>query len=393
MSEQRTLQNKKIHSNAEYVRSLRSKNGWWCKGKTDLTFLFLVLGILATGLIILFSASSPYALTYYGDSYYFIKRQAIFAVLGVGIMLVVSKINYHLLKKFAYLIYASSVIMLGVVLIMPEVVPGFKRWLAIGPLTFQPSEIAKFALILVLAFEISKNPDKMSELKFIGRLGIFIGLIFGLVVAESHLSATIIICVISAVIIYSGGIGKKFVIAGGIVAIIGIFCFIGIGVAGYAKDRIAAWVDPWSDPLGVGFQNIQALLAIGSGGITGQGIGQSKQKHWVPEPQNDFIFSIACEELGFFGALLIIIAFALLVWRGMIIAMRSPDRFGSLLSLGIVFQVGLQTVLNMLVVTKTIPNTGISLPFFSYGGTSLVMLLAQMGVVLAISRQARMEKV
>lgn len=376
----------------EYVRSLRSRTGLFFKGKMDLTFLFLTLAILATGLIMLFSASSPYALTYYGDSYHFIKRQAVFAVIGVVVMFIISKINYHLLKKFAFILYGLSVIMLVAVLILPEVVPGFKRWLGIGSFTFQPSEIAKFALILILAYLISKNYEKMKEIKFVFKMLFLVAIIAGLVIAEKHLSATILICLIALALLYISGMKIGIIAVMGVCGVALAFVAISSGLIGYGSDRITAWLDPWSDPLGAGFQNIQSLLAIGSGGLTGQGIGQSNQKHWVPEPQNDFIFSIVCEELGLFGALIIVAAFALLVWRGFIIAMRAPDKFGALLAFGITFQIGLQTGLNMLVVTKVIPNTGISLPFFSYGGSSLIMLLAQMGIVLAISRQSRLEK-
>lgn len=376
------------------ARSLNSRSGYFCRGKVDLTFLFLVLGILTTGLIMLFSASAPYASTYYGDSYYFIKRQLIFAVAGVVIMFVVSKFNYHVLKKFAWILYAISILMLVAVLFLPEVVPGFKRWLGIGPITFQPSEVAKFSLVLLLAYLISKNYEKMIELKFIAKLFVIIGTFAGLVIAEKHLSATILISIIALVILVAGGMQFRYVLFLGAAGVGGAAIAIMSGLIDYGMDRIIYWLDPWADATDTGYQTIQSLLAIGSGGVTGQGIGQSTQKYlWVPEPQNDFIFAIVCEELGLFGAVLIIAAFALLVWRGLVIAMRAPDKFGALLTLGLIFQVGLQTVLNMLVVTNTIPNTGISLPFFSYGGTSLMMLLFQMGVILSVSRQANMQKV
>ena len=202
-----------------------------------------------------------------------------------------------------------------------------------------------------------------------------------------------LIFAIGVALLVVGGIPKRYIFAGaGAAAGLGVLA-VATGFIGYGSDRIKYWLDPWADPTGLGFQTIQSLLAIGSGGILGRGIGQSRQKYlWVPEPHNDFIFSIVCEELGLIGAMVIIILFCLLVWRGFTIAMRSQDKFGSLLAIGLTFQVGLQAMLNIWVVTNTIPNTGISLPFFSYGGTSLVILLAEMGIVLSVSRGASIEK-
>ena len=196
----------------------------------------------------------------------------------------------------------------------------------------------------------------------------------------------IVLGVIGAVMMIVGGLQLRYIIGGLAVAVTGVIVVMS-GVIKYAQDRITYWLDPWSAPVGEGYQTIQSLLAVGSGGWTGKGLGQSTQKHlWVPEPHNDFIFSIVCEELGVIGAMIIIILFCLLMWRGFSIAIKAPDKFGSLLALGLTFQVGLQMILNVLVVTNTIPNTGISLPFFSYGGTSLVILLVEMGIILSISR-------
>ena len=212
-----------------------------------------------------------------------------------------------------------------------------------------------------------------------------------LVIAEPHVSATLLIGLIGVVLLIVGGLQMRYILAGVGVAVGGALILLLTNAISYVKDRLSYWIDPWSDPQGKGFQTIQSLLAIGSGGIMGRGIGQSRQKYlWVPEPHNDFIFSIVCEELGLIGAMAIVIIFALLVWRGFTIAMRSSDRFGSLLAVGLTFQVGLQAMLNIFVVTNTLPNTGISLPFFSYGGTSLIILLAEMGIVLSISRSANL---
>ena len=233
----------------------------------------------------------------------------------------------------------------------------------------------------------------MKEIKFqLSLLGI-ISLFCALIVAEHHLSATILVFVIGIVIMFIGGMSLKLLFGMAGLGLGGIVALIATGAISYGSSRIKYWLDPWAAELNEGFQTIQSLLAIGSGGLMGRGIGQSNQKYlWLPEPQNEFIFSVGCEELGFVGAILIVIAFALLLWRGFAIALRAPDKFGMLLCIGLVFQVGLQTVLNILVVTNTIPNTGISLPFFSYGGTSLVMLLAQMGIVLSISRSSNIKK-
>lgn len=384
------------------LKRSQSRGRLFCKGKMDLVFLFLVLGILATGLVMLFSASSPYASTYYGNSYYFIIRQSEFAVLGLIAMYVASKFDYHFYKKFAWAACILAILLLLLVLVTPEVTEGFKRWLKIGPFTFQPSEFAKFALILILSYLISKRFDEMNKPSFdIKMLGI-VAVFAVLVIAEKHISATILILAIGYIVIFAGGMNKKlavWLIVGVTVAalVVGFISMQNVDALGYVSklvnERCNIWLNLWDYDRDLTHQSRQSLMAIGSGGILGQGIGQSTQKYlWVPEPQNDFIFSIVCEELGLFGALLIILAFALLVWRGFVISMHAPDKFGALLSLGISVQVGLQVLLNLLVVTNSMPNTGISLPFFSYGGSSLLMLLAEMGIVLGISRQSRLEK-
>ncbi len=365
-------------------------------GKMDITFFALVMILLTCGLIMLFSASYAYALAYYGDSYHFIVKQLGFAAVGFVIMMLVSKINYLVYRKFAWLIYIVSVILLAVLLALPPMVEGSsqKRWMVIGPINFQPSEIAKFAVILLFAHLITKNYKKMETFKFgIVTLGGLLGLVCGLVVVETHLSATILIFSIGICLMIVGGIKGRYIFGGLGVGLGGAAILIFSGVVGYGSDRITYWLDPWADASGKGYQTIQSLLAIGSGGFLGRGFGLSRQKYlWVPEPHNDFIFSIVCEELGLVGAIVIILLFCALVWRGFTIAMRTPDKFGSLMAVGLTFQVGLQAMLNIFVVTNTVPNTGISLPFFSYGGTALILLMAQMGIVLSISRSSNMEK-
>ena len=363
--------------------------------RLDLTFLSFVLILLTTGLVMLFSASYAYSYEYYGNSYKFITRQAAFAAAGVALMLLISKIDYHFWRRFAWITYVLAIGMLAVLLVIPPMVKGMdvKRWIVLGPINFQPSEIAKFAIILLFSSLIAGNSKQMKSFKFIFFLVVLLGLTCGLVVLEPHLSATVLIFTIGIVLLIVGGLPKRYIIGGAALGVGGGILAVVTGVIGYGSDRIKYWRDPWSDPVGKGFQTIQSLLAIGSGGILGRGIGQSRQKYlWLPEPHNDFIFAIVCEELGLIGAVIIIILFCLLVWRGFTIAMRAQDKFGSLLALGLTFQVGLQAMLNIWVVTNTIPNTGISLPFFSYGGTSLLILLAEMGIVLSVSRSANIEK-
>lgn len=361
----------------------------------DMPFLIILMAILTIGLISLFSASYAYAHYWYGDSYYIIKKQLIFAALGIAAMLFFSTVDYHVWHRFTIPLMAVSLVLLIIVLFIPTST-GVSRWIRLpGGQQFQPSEIAKFALILLFAHLISINHKKMKTftmgyLPFIAILGLTCALVF----LEPHLSGTILLLSIGIVMMYIGGTRLIYLLSTlglGVAAVIFMVFF-----KGYEKDRISVWLDPvaaYATNRNEAWQTIQSLYAIGSGGLLGQGLGNSRQKHlFLPEPHNDFIFSVICEELGFIGAVLIILLFALLVWRGIMIGMKAPDKFGSMLAIGLTVQIGLQAFLNMAVVTNTIPNTGISLPFFSYGGTSLVMLLVQMGVVLSVSRNHKSEK-
>ena len=377
------------------VTEKRTKNLKNKSGKIDITFLSIVLILLTVGLVMLFSASYAYSLEYYDNSYRFISRQAIFAVVGVALMLAISRIEYHFWRKFAWGIFALAIILLIVLLILPPMVSGMnvKRWFVVGPVNFQPSEVAKFAIILLFSSLIAGNYKEMKKIGFVAFLFVILLVTAVLIVAEPHLSATLLVLAIGVVLMIVGGLAKKFIVGGAVIGAVGVVVFMISGAISYVADRLTYWRDPWSDATGKGFQTIQSLLAIGSGGILGRGIGQSRQKYlWVPEPHNDFIFSIVCEELGLIGAVIIIILFCLLVWRGFYVAMHAKDKFGSLLAIGLTFQVGLQAMLNIWVVTNTIPNTGISLPFFSYGGTSLLILLCEMGLVLSVSRGSDIEK-
>jgi cell division protein FtsW len=375
---------------------LLKKMGIYREGKLDMGFLSLVLILLSIGLVLLFSASYAYSYARFNNSYHFIIRQAIFAVVGVVVMFALSRVDVKVYRKMAIPLYVVSIALLVLVLALPPMVEGMdhKRWLVLGPITFQPSEIAKFAIITLFSHLIAKYHKRMDKFKFVMTLLLLLAGVCGLVVIETHLSATILILLIGVVLMIVGGLAVKYIVMGAGVAAGAVILVVVTGVVDYASSRFTYWLDPWADASGSGYQTIQSLLAIGSGGLLGRGIGQSRQKYsWLPEPHNDFIFAIVSEELGLIGAMIIVILFCLLIWRGFVIAMHSPDKFSSLIAVGLSFQVALQAALNIMVVTNTIPNTGISLPFFSYGGTALIILLAEMGVVLSISRSANLEKV
>ncbi len=362
----------------------------------DMPFFFINMAILVIGLIMLFSASYPNAYYYkHGDSYYFIRSQLIWAAIGIVAMISISYFDYHHLHKFAIPILVVSFILLVLVLFMPTI-NGVRRWIQLGPLGFQPSEITKFAIVLSFAHFISINFKRMDTFKYgILPYGIILAITAFLLYLEPHISCLIIIVLLSGGMLYIGGVKLRWfglVLALALAAVGYVVLFT--DKLGYANGRVQGWLDPFTNNPNVDtWQTKQGLYAIGSGGLLGLGLGQSRQKYlYIPEPQNDFIFSVVCEELGFVGALIILILFAMLIWRGIIISMKAKDKFGALLGIGLTAQVGLQVILNIFVVTNTIPNTGISLPFFSYGGTSLVMLLAQMGIVLSISRTSKLEK-
>lgn len=368
----------------------------YLKSGFDMPFFIILMITLAVGMVCLFSASFSSAFYEYGDSYYYIKSQLRNAALGLGVMMVASCVDYRLFKKFKipYIVLAVTLALLGLVLLLPAT-KNVHRWIPLGPIQIQPSEIAKFAIILFLAYwcDLHKNEMKSGVKGFLIPLGV-LGVVCGLVVLEPHLSGTILILMIGLVMLFIGGTRIGY-LAGLIVAGVAAV-YVVVFVFGYERERIDVWLDPigtyYSGSAGFNdaWQIIQSLYAIGSGGLMGEGLGNSRQKHlFLPEPQNDFIFSIICEEMGFIGALLVIVLFALLVWRGFHIAMRAPDRFSCLMAIGLSAQIGIQALLNLAVVTNAFPNTGISLPFFSYGGSSLVMLMAQMGVLLSISRHTK----
>ena len=357
----------------------------------DLPFLLLILTLVAFGLIMLGSASWAVGLYRRGDAYAYLRPQLLFAAVGLAALWAASRVDYHIYHRLAWPLLGLSLVLLAVVLFMPEY-NGCKRWIVLPGLgTLQPSEIAKFSVVLVFSHIIALNQSRMDQFR-VGVLpfAAILGVVAVLMLLEPHLSGTLLILAIGAVLMFVGGTGLRwFGLAGaGALTALSLALVLLPDLVPYAADRLSSWLDPFADPLGDGHQTIQSLYAIGSGGDTGLGLGNSRQKHlYVPEPQNDFIFSILCEELGFVGAALVLLLFFLLLWRGLVIAVRAPDKFGALLAVGFVVQVCLQAVLNIAVVTNTIPNTGISLPFFSSGGTSLMMLLGEMGIVLSVSRQ------
>ena len=370
------------------------------QGEIDIVFLLLVLVLLVLGLLALFSASFVFAYFNFGSSYFFISRQLGFAAAGVVAMLLISTIDYRILRPFAWLIFVLTVAMLLWSLTFPH--EGARRWINLGVTTLQPSEIAKFAVVVLFAHLSLKNEKYLSSKRVGIKKNITRGILPFLFVLiafilpmyfQPHLSGMILIFSIGLVMMLVGGVDLKWFVLAGALAVLGVILIITTGLIGYAEARLISWLEPESDPRGAGFQILQSLYAIGSGGMMGRGVGASTQKYlYLPEPQNDFIFAIVSEEVGFVGATIIILLFALLVWRGFVIALRCKDLFGALLAIGFTAQVGLQTILNIAVVTNTVPNTGISLPFFSYGGTALMMLLGQMGLVLSISRRSMVEK-
>ena len=379
----------------EKRRATERKSREAAKGAMDLPFLLLTLLLTGIGLIMLFSASFPSAYYESGDATYYVKRQAVFAVGGIVAMLVMSKINYQRLRGAAKLALGGSIFLL-ILVIIPGVgitVNNATRWLGIeGVFTFQPSELAKLGVIIYFADSISKKKEKMEDLKagLLPYLPI-LGCIAVLMMLEPHLSGTILIVGIGIMMMVVGGM-KRWLVALGFGGVgLAAFSYVKLveaGIISYGASRILMWKDPWLDYTYTGYQMAQSLISIGSGGLLGLGFGKGRQKFlFLPEEHNDFIFAVICEELGLIGACLIILVFILLILRGFWIALHARDRFGALLVVGCMVQISLQTFLNMAVVTGLLPATGISLPFFSYGGTALLLQLFEMGIVLSVSRQ------
>ena len=368
---------------------------------SDYTLLFIVLFLLAFGLVMLYSTSAYDANLTYNDSTYLFRKQIFSTLAGLVVLFIVSHLPYHLWERFAVIGYGVSVAL--VLLIIPFGIEanGAKRWLRVFGISLQPAEVAKLAMILFLAYLICKMGRNIRTMKgFLvvrGAAAPISGLIY---VITRNLSSAIIIMGIAVVMLFVACPDyKRFIILGliGIAGVAGIvFLIVKMSESGsvgsFRGERILAWLDPEAYASGKGFQTLQALYAIGSGGILGKGLGQSMQKlGFLPEAQNDMIFSIICEELGLFGAIAVLMMFILLIWRCMIIANNAPDLFGALLVVGVMGHIAIQVILNVAVVTNTIPNTGISLPFISYGGSSVMFLLAEIGIVFSVGRGIRLK--
>ena len=364
---------------------------FWCpKGEgIDRPFLIILLILLAVGLGMLYSASSAQSLydTKYTVSTRYLQKQAACALIGFGAMWVCSRIEPSFWLKAAWPLYGISIALLLGVLLFGQSVNGAKRWINIAGIQFQPSEIAKFTLILLFARLTKGFGPRAKQFRF-GVLG-FGAALLGILVPlalEKHLSAILLMGMVAVIMMYVAGTDARWLLAGAGVAV--VFVIVYISFMGYAGDRVTAWLHPEEDPRDTGYQILQSLYAIGSGGVFGLGLGKSRQKYlYLPFQYNDYIFAVICEEVGLFGALVIIGLFIALLIRGYRIALYARDRFATVLGAGLVTLIGVQTVLNLGVVTNLLPSTGIALPFFSYGGTALAVNLAQMGVVLSISRQ------
>ena len=368
-------------------------------GYFDYGMVFVIVLLLAFGMVMLYSTSSYTASLRLGDSAYFVKRQAVFSIIGLGAMYVVSRIDYHFWARIAFMLYIGSILLVAYALVAGTSLNNSSRWIYIGPVSLQPAEISKIAVIVITAHIICR----MDRRKLRTLRGLIVVMLPALVQAAAiyvitkNLSSAIIVVAIAAGMIFVASRGYKWFVLGG----------AGIGAAAYAivtwilknggngnfrGKRILAWRDPAAYADGIGFQTLQALYGIGSGGIFGKGLGESMQKlGFIPEAQNDMIFSIICEELGLFGAISIIVLFMILTWRFMVIAMNARDLYSSLLVVGVMTHIAVQVILNIAVVTNTIPNTGISLPFISFGGSSVLFLLIEVGVVLRVMRDIRQE--
>lgn len=382
---------------------------FFTKGSMDYIILTVVLIILACGLIMVLSASAPSSLSESGDSYKYFRKQAGAAGIGIVAMLIVSKIDYRIYKKFNWIIYIAVIVLLAITAYtsLGTEDKGAKRWLNLGFISFQPSELAKTGFIIFFASLLADIKKAGNIKKFLNGFVLPMAFLAPIVIivykGQNHLSATLLIAAVTCVQMFVVGVPlRHFIIAG----VAGIAAFLSYkGIDGYLHPidpaeaaekenfragRMKVWRDPFSDPTGKGWQIIQSLYAIASGSLFGLGFGEGRQKYlYLPEPHNDFIFAVVAEETGFFGCVIVILLFAIFVWRGIIISMKSPDTFGSLIAIGITVLIGLQTIVNIAVVTGTIPVTGMPLPFFSYGGTALVVNLATVGILLNISRTCK----
>lgn len=352
----------------------------------DFTLLFLVLFLLCFGVVMIYSASS-YIASMEGDSFSYVKKQVLAIILGLIAMGICSLVDYHVWKRFAWISYAVTIVCIALVKTPLGLEShGATRWIKLGPLSFQPAELAKLSIVLVCGVMLEKYARSMGKFANVVRMMLIVGVIGGMIyVLTNNLSSAIIIMGIGVIMIFVASPKyMQFVIPGVILfAAAGGYLML---KGGFRAERILVWLEPEEHAQGLGYQVMQGLYAIGSGGIFGKGLGQSVQKlGFVPEAQNDMIFTIICEELGLVGALIVIVVFGVLIWRLYCIAMTAKDLFGSLIAVGVLAHISLQVVLNIAVVTNSIPNTGVTLPFISYGGTSMLFLMIEMGLVMSVS--------
>ena len=368
----------------ENLRLLRKRP----EERVDIPFLVLLMALLTVGLIMLYSASSAQSAydTGYTDTTRYLQKQAVCAAIGLAAMAFMSRLPTDLWYAMAWPLYGVSILLLVLVLLFGQSVNGARRWINIGGLQFQPSEIAKFTMILLFARLTRGFGNSVKKFRY-GVLG-FGGALLGILVPlalEKHLSAIMLMGMVAVVMMFVAGTHPKWLLMGAGGA--AVFVVVYISLMGYAGDRVTAWLHPEQDPADTGYQILQSLYAIGSGGLFGLGLGRSRQKYlYLPFQYNDYIFAVICEELGFVGALAIIVLFAALILRGYWIALHAHDRFSTVLAAGLITLIAVQTILNLCVVTNLLPSTGIALPFFSYGGTALAVNLGEMGIVLSVSR-------
>ena len=363
------------------------------KSYFDYSLMFLIIFMLAFGLLMLYSTSSYNAAIEFGDSTYYLKKQFKSTLLGLAVMFIVANIDYHKLTWAGIVGYVTSLILIALVLSpLGNEVNGARRWIIIGGMSIQPAEVAKLALIMLLALVINNRRQNIRKLGVTARIfALCIPPAAEILLITKNMSSALIIVGITFVMLFVASPKYSHYIILGAAGVSLIFAYLFLG-SGFRSERVDAWMDPESYASGKGYQTLQALYAIGSGGLTGKGLGQSVQKLGdMPEAQNDRIFSIICEELGLFGGIAVILLFLMMIWRLLVIANNAEDLYGSMIVIGVMAHISIQVVLNIAVVTNVLPNTGITLPFISYGGTSILFLMMEMGLVLAVSKQIKME--
>lgn len=369
-------------------------NSRYIKRKWDMSLLVTVIFLVCFGLVMIYSTSSYEAAMKFGDSTFYLKRQLLATVLGIIVMFFTASLDYHRWGKYAILAYIATIICIVLVLTPIGIeANGARRWIGVGSFSFQPAELAKLSIILFFAFFLSKKPNLVNKFGTSVAMLIYAALISGLIVViTKNLSSAIIVMGIAYIMILVTSKKSRWFV---FIAVLGFAAMVAVLflAGGFRLERIRVWLEPEKYAQDGGFQTLQALYALGSGGLFGKGLGQSVQKlGFVPEAQNDMVFSIICEELGVFGGIAIIILFGFMIWRLMSIANNAEDLFGTLIAVGVLAHIAIQVVLNIAVVTNTIPNTGITLPFISYGGTSTVFLMAEMGLALSVSKGKKVKR-